>query len=202
MKKSLFIFLIILINNNIQAQILSSEALNQEPVYTTLEEAMVNPQLVRRLKLKIRTDTIPDEIFLMTNLQELTLSRCRLLFIDERIGNLKKLQYLNLSHNHLIRLPESLGQLTELQTLIICRNMIEALPESISNLTKLTYIDAWENPLYSFPESISDLQNTLKVIDLRQVPLKNSELEKMEQLLPFTDIKITSTCECNDGRDD
>ncbi len=202
MKRIVLLFCIALIINNINAQLLSREDLEKQPIYTSLEEAAANPLKVYRLKLKIRADSIPQEVFLMTNLQELTLSKCRLSVIDEKIGQLTHLQYFNVASNRLIRLPVSIGRLTELQELIICRNMIEALPESIGNLTKLTYIDAWENPLYTFPESIRALQHTLKVIDLRQVALKTSELDKMEVLLPYTDIKITSTCECNDGRDD
>lgn len=202
MKHFGLIFCILLYINNISAQLLSSEALNNEPVYTSLETAMAQPLHVYRLKLKIRQDSIPAQVFEMKNLQELTLSKCRLAVVDERIGELTHLQKLNLGSNRLVRLPESLGKLSELQELIICRNMIEALPESIGKLTQLTYIDAWENPLYVFPESIRALQKTLRTIDLRQVALKNSELDKMELLLPYTDIKITSTCECNDGRED
>src|SRR5574344_1653259 len=179
MKHFGLIFCILLYINNISAQLLSSEALNNEPVYTSLETAMAQPLQVYRLKLKIRQDSIPAQVFAMKNLQELTLSKCRLAVVDERIGELTHLQKLNLASNRLVRLPESLGNLSELQELIICRNMIEA-----------------------FPESIRALQKTLKTIDLRQVALKNSELDKMELLLPYTDIKITSTCECNDGRED
>lgn len=183
-----------------KAQPLSEEALKQQPVYTSLEEALQNPQNVYRLKLKIKADSLPEEVFQLTNLQELTAARCKLNVLNQSIGKLIRLEYLNVMGNHLVRLPETLGNLTNLKTLIICRNLIESLPESIGNLTKLTYIDAWENPLYDFPESITKLQNTLKTIDLRQIDLHNDELDKMEAQLPYTDIKYTSTCDCHDNR--
>ena len=183
-----------------KAQPLSEEALKMQPVYTSLEEALQNPEQVYRLKLKIKADSLPEEVFQLTNLQEFTAARCKLNVLNQNIGKLTNLEYLNVMGNHLVRLPETLGNLFNLKTLVICRNLIESLPESIGNLKKLTYIDAWENPLYDFPESITELQNTLKIIDLRQIDLHNDELEKMEAQLPYTDIKYTSTCDCHDNR--
>lgn len=184
----------------VKAQPLSEEALKQQPVFTSLEEALQNPEKVYRLKLKIKADSLPEEVFQLYNLQEFTAARCKLNVLNQSIGKLTNLEYLNVMGNHLIRLPESLGNLVNLKTLVICRNLIESLPESIGNLKKLTYIDAWENPLYDFPESITELKNTLQVIDLRQIDLHNDELDRMEAQLPNTDIKVTSTCDCHDNR--
>ena len=184
----------------VKAQPLSEEALKQQPVFTSLEEALQNPEKVYRLKLKIKADSLPEEVFQLYNLQEFTAARCKLNVLNQSIGKPTNLEYLNVMGNHLIRLPESLGNLVNLKTLVICRNLIESLPESIGNLKKLTYIDAWENPLYDFPESITELKNTLQVIDLRQIDLHNDELDRMEAQLPNTDIKVTSTCDCHDNR--
>ncbi|MBP5400058.1 MAG: leucine-rich repeat domain-containing protein [Bacteroidales bacterium] len=184
----------------VKAQPLSEEALKQQPVFTSLEEALQNPEQVYRLKLKFKADSMPEEVFQLTNLQELTAARCKMNVLNQNIGKLTHLEYLNVMGNHLVRLPESIGNLIHLKTLVICRNLIEALPESIGNLKKLTYIDAWENPLYVFPESITELQHTLKTIDLRQIDLHNDELDRMEAQLPYTDIKYTSTCDCHDNR--
>ncbi len=184
------------------SQLLTKEQLDQYPIYTSLEEALQNPTEVYRFKWKGKIDSLPENFFLLTNLQELNLSKCRLLSVNQQIGELKKLQYLNVARNRLVSLPETIGQLTHLKYLIINRNMIGCLPESIGALHELIYIDAWDNPMYELPESIVNLQNTLKTIDLRQIALHNDELDKMEKMLPNTDIKITSTCDCNDGRDD
>lgn len=183
-------------------QLLTKEQLNQYPIYTSLEEALQNPAEVYRFKWKGKIDSLPENFFQLTNLQELTLSKCRLISVNQQIGKLKNLQYLNVAHNRLVGLPETIGQLKHLKSLIVNRNMIGCLPESIGELHELTYIDAWDNPMYELPESIANLQNTLKTIDLRQIALHNDELDKMEKMLPHTDIKITSTCDCNDGRDD
>lgn len=201
MRRMLFILLICIATGSpMCAQRLSEEALKAELVYTSLEEALQNPEKVYRLKLKFKADSLPEEIFQLTNLQELTVARCKMCALNARIGELTNLEYLNVMGNHLVRLPESIGKLIHLKTLVISRNLIEYLPTTIAELHELTYIDAWENPLYTLPESIKLLQNTLKIIDLRQIDLRDSELEYMEQLLPYTDIRYTSTCDCHSTR--
>lgn len=172
-------------------------------VYTTLEEALLNPQKVYRLKLTklLERDSLPPELFQLTELRELTVKGCRLCIVNAQIRELTHLVYLNLDRNKLLRLPDAIGGLQDLQTLIISRNILETLPDSISKLGKLECIDAWDNPLYVLPESISSLSNTLKILDLRQIPLSRTEYEAMEALLPYTDILFTDICECENKRD-
>ena len=195
-----FILLLLMCPFFAYCQILSDSALKKEPIYTSLEDALCNSTKVYRLKIKIKADSLPNEIFQLVNLQELTASRCKLKILNEQIDKLPNLTYLNIMGNHLTKLPKNLGNLVNLRQLIISRNLIEELPESIGNLIHLTYIDAWENPLYYLPESITNLKNTLKIIDLRQIDLRDSELTDMEKLLPYTDIKFTSTCDCHSTR--
>ena len=158
---------------------------------------------VYRLKINklADKDSLPEELFRLTELRELTVKGCKLCRLNQSIGKLTKLQYLNLDHNKLLRLPETIGNLTDLRTLVISRNILEELPESISNLHQLVTIDAWGNPLYALPNSISNISKTLKVLDLRQIPLTKWEYEAMEQLLPETDIQFTNICECENRRD-
>lgn len=172
-------------------------------VYTSLEEALANPSGVYRLKLtKLEErDSLPAELFRLTELRELTVKGCRLCIVNAQIRDLTHLVYLNLDRNKLLRLPNAIGELQELRTLIISRNILETLPDSISKLHKLDYIDAWDNPLYVLPESISALEKTLKVLDLRQIPLSRTEYDAMEALLPNTDILFTDICECENKRD-
>jgi len=172
-------------------------------VYTSLEEALLNPQKVYRLKLtKLPApDSLPPELFQLTELRELTVKGCRLCILNRQISELSHLVYLNLDRNKLLRLPSAIGELHHLQTLVISRNILETLPDSIAKLTNLVTIDAWDNPLYVLPESISALSNTLKILDLRQIPLSRKEYDAMELLLPNTDIMFTDICECENRRD-
>ena len=172
-------------------------------IYTSLEEALSASGPVYRLKLtKLpKRDSLPDELFQLTQLRELTVKGCRLCVVNQRIGELCHLRYLNLDHNKLVRLPNTIGRLAELHTLVISRNMIETLPDSIAKLKQLVEIDAWDNPLYVLPESIKALKKTLKTLDLRQIPLTKWEYEEMEYLLPETKILFTDICECENRRD-
>lgn len=172
-------------------------------VYTSLNEALQSEKPVYRLKIKklANKDSLPEELFQLTELRELTVKGCKLNLLNQHIGQLVHLQYLNLDHNKLLRLPETLGNLTDLRTLVISRNMIETLPESIGNLHQLVTIDAWGNPLFVLPQSISHISKTLQVLDLRQIPLTKWEYEAMELLLPETDIIFTDICECENRRD-
>ena len=171
--------------------------------FTSIEEALKSEKPVYRLKIKklSNRDSLPEELFKLTELRELTVKGCKLNLLNQNIGKLIHLQYLNVDHNKLLRLPETLGNLTDLRTLVISRNMIETLPESIGNLHQLVTIDAWGNPLFVLPHSINNISKTLQILDLRQIPLTKWEYEAMEQLLPNTDIKFTDICECENRRD-
>ncbi len=171
--------------------------------YTSLQEALMEPEKVYRLKLTklANRDSLPEELFNLTELRELTVKGCRLCVLNQNICKLSKLEILNLDRNKLLRLPESIGKLTNLKFLCISRNILETLPNSISNLTQLVCIDAWDNPLYILPESIISLQNSLKTLDLRQIPLTKSEYNAVQELLPNTEILFTDICECENRRD-
>lgn len=172
-------------------------------VFTSIEEALKSEKPVYRLKITrlANKDSLPEELFRLTELRELTVKGCKLCRLNQNIGRLTKLQYLNLDHNKLLRLPETIGNLSDLRMLVISRNILEELPESIGSLHHLATIDAWGNPLYVLPHSIANISKTLQVLDLRQIPLTRWEYDAMEQLLPETDILFTDICECENRRD-
>lgn len=170
-------------------------------VYKSIDDALLHADRAFRLKLvnKRKMDSLPEKIFQLTNLRELTVKGCKLQVLNRRISEFKKLVYLNVGSNRLVRLPETIGDMQELKGLVISRNKIYELPESIGKMSKLEIIDAWDNPLYVLPASITNLAETLKIFDLRQVAVRESELEQMEKLLPNTNILTTSFCDCSKG---
>ena len=185
MKKLVLIGLAFLITTSLSILYAQKTVVRYAPdddgtVYTSVEAALKAEKAVYRLKLTklANRDSLPEELFQLTELRELTVKGCRLCRLNQNIGKLTKLQYLNLDHNKLLRLPESIGSLRQLAT-----------------------IDAWGNPLYVLPNSIGELRKTLRVLDLRQIPLTKWEYEAMEQLLPETDILFTDICECENRRD-
>ena len=205
MKRYIFLFLSIFLATTLFAQkpIIRYAPDDDGTIYTSVEAALKADKPVYRLKITklAKKDSLPEELFQLTELRELTVKGCKLFLLNQNIGKLTKLQYLNLDHNKLLRLPETLGNLTDLRTLVISRNIVETLPESIGNLHQLSTIDAWGNPLFVLPNSITNISKTLKVLDLRQIPLTKWEYEAMEVLLPQTDIKFTDICECENRRD-
>ena len=206
MKKSSIIAIIILLiitSTHAQKQTIWYAPDDEGTVYTTIEAALKSEKQVYRLKLTklANRDSLPEELFQLTELRELTVKGCRLCVLNQNIDKLTKLESLNLDKNKLLRLPESIGNLKNLKYLCISRNIIETLPNSISNLSQLAYIDAWDNPLYILPETIKSLQKTLQTLDLRQIPLTKSEYKAMEELLPYTEILFTDICECENRRD-
>lgn len=205
MKKLITIITISLILARVSAQktITPYSPDDNGKTYTSLTEALQEPEKVYRLKLTklANRDSLPVELFQLTELRELTVKGCRLCVLNQNIDKLTKLEILNLDKNKLLRLPESIGNLKNLKYLCISRNIIETLPNSISNLKQLTYIDAWDNPLYILPESIKALQKSLQTLDLRQIPLTKTEYKAMQELLPNTEILFTDICECENRRD-
>jgi len=201
-----YIFLIVkillLCSFNTKAQLLSNEELAKQKVFTSLGDALREPDKVYRLTLKRlkKTDSLPDEIFLLKNLHELTVINSKLQIVNRNIAQLLYLQYLNLDHNRLVKLPDELTYLVHLKKLIISRNMVYKLPEAIGKMTALTEIIAWGNDLYSLPESIVTLAKTLQILDLRQISFRKSEIEKIELQLPNTKILYTNLCDCQNSR--
>lgn len=93
-------------------------------------------------------ETIPKEVFLCKNLEELSLSNNSLTGIPEEIGRLSHLKKLILSHNKISRLPDEIGRLKNLELLWVDDNQLTSLPPSLSLLnisdidTSKNYIDA------------------------------------------------------------
>ena len=199
----LIINILLLSSFDTQAQLLSREELDSQKLYTSLEEALKEPDQVYRLALKRlkKTDSLPDEIFLLKKLQELSVTKSKLQVINKNISQLTDLQYLNVDNNRLVKLPDEIAALVHLKKLVISRNVIYKLPETIGKMTALQEITAWGNDLYSLPESITALWETLKKLDLRQISFRKHEIEKIESQLPKTQILYTNLCDCQSRRD-
>ena len=194
---SLLILLLFCLNIQMKAQLLSKEKLATEKVYTSLSEALKNPELVYRLDLtKQKLKTFPKDILKLYNLQELILAKNKLTEIPAEIGILTNLEILNIEKNELTLLPSTIGNLTNLKELILNRNEIYKLPPEIGNLLNLVKLDMWSNEIDVLPDEISKLKNTLKVLDLRVVLINLDKQKKIVELLPNTEIYFSKSCNC------
>jgi Leucine-rich repeat (LRR) protein len=169
----------------------------QEKIYTSINDAMKNPDEVYRLHLrKKRLEAFPEEIFQMKNLKELVLSKNRIKSIPAKIDELKYLEVLDCSNNQIATISDAIGHLENLTHLILNRNFISYLPASMGDLKKIEYIDLWSNTIVELPAEMAKLKNILKELDLRVIYMSEIHQNNMKELLPNTKIHFSRTCNC------
>jgi Leucine-rich repeat (LRR) protein len=196
--KNILLMLLMLAGCTVRAQLLDSASLAAEPVYNDLTEALKDSSKVYRLDLhRKKLKEIPAGVFKLTNLQELNLSKNKLTKLPKEIAKLTKLQVLDVSSNDIDTLCPEIGKLLNIQQLILNQNVIASLPSSIGNLTRMYFLDMWGNEIQSFPKEITKLKNTLKVIDLRVISIKEPDQEDMVEMLPNTKILFSMSCNCH-----
>lgn len=180
-----------------KAQLLDSLTLDTVFAYTSIEEAMQNPDKVIRLELrKAKLKEFPVQIFQMKNLQYLDISKNSIKYIPDSLDMLSNLQYLNASKNRIEMLPNTVGKMKNLRWLIVNNNDISSIPYSVGNLEELEYLDMWNNNLSYFPESLSKLKK-IKVVDLRHILLNEEQQNKIRDLMPNAFIYMDRACNCN-----
>lgn len=183
-------------NANAQTFTRYQDTLNLDE-YTNLEEAMKEPDKVRRLVLKNKKlKEIPAEIFLFKNLVELDLRGNKIKSIPPAIANLTKLRYLNLSRNDIDSIPAAFGELKSLVYVELGQNAISYIAPQFKQLTSLEYISLWENELTYIPEC-SNLN--IKELDLRSIIITASQREQIKDALPEKTI-IYFSPDCNCGK--
>ena len=194
--KSIFSLIAILIFSGFIAIAQNNEDLRPGE-YNSLEDALTNPDGVKILDLhKKKLEEFPADIFKFKNLEELNLAKNKIKVIPSEIKTLTKIRKLDISRNKLTVFPAEICALVNLDSLIIHENEITELPKEIGNLTKMIYFDMWGNYVTDFPDQISKLKNTLKVLDLRVIGINEKGQEEISQLLPYTKIYFSTSCNC------
>jgi Leucine-rich repeat (LRR) protein len=165
-------------------------------IYTSIEEAFLNPDSVIYLSLKHKKlKQLPAELFLFKNLEILDLSKNKLVEIPEDIQKLNKLREINVANNNLTTLPIQIGNLIQLKKIIAYQNNIALLPTTIGNLVNLEMLDLWSNEIENFPEEIKALKQ-LKFVDLRGIMLSDEQKATIKALLPNAAIEFSMGCNC------
>jgi len=109
---------------------------------------------------------LPDEFYMLTELQKAQLMWCSITELKEDICKLKNLKYFNIHGANLSELPECFGKLRNLEELHLGYNKFNKLPSDISN---------WKS---------------LKKLNLRDVDLADNEKKRIENVLNKTEIKF------------
>ena len=193
---SILMFVLIFQKTFAQSALLDSLTLDTLTAFTSIEEALKHPDDVIKLDLrKKRFKKFPAEIFKFTNLQYLDLSKNSIREIPPEIYQLKNLQYFAISKNGLEEFPPQIGGLTNLYYLEANNNDLTSLPFEIGKLVRLKNLDLWSNDIDKFPTEIKNLKN-LVTLDLRVIMIPDAEQERVQSLLPHTQIYFSPYCKC------
>lgn len=192
----LLLFVLFSQKTNAQSPLLDSLSLDTLTAFTSIEEAMKNPEQVIKLELrKKRLKKFPLEILKFINLQYLDLSKNDIGELPAEIGQLKNLQYLAISRSGLQEFPTQIGDLTNLYYLEANNNDLTSLPTEIGKLEKLKTFDLWSNDIDKFPTELRNLKS-LKLFDLRVIMIRDAEQALVQSLLPHTKIFFSPYCKC------
>lgn len=196
-KITIFIAMIFAINKVMaQTPLYDSLTLDTMQAFTSLEEALKNPEKVIKLELrKKKLKSFPIDILKFKNLQYLDLSKNDIKEIPAEIEQLKNLQYFSISKNSLEALPIQIGELENLYYLNANQNELTVIPYQIGKLSKLKYLDLWSNNIENFPNELKDLKS-LKVLDLRVILIPDAEQNRIQALLPKTKVHFSPYCKC------
>lgn len=132
-------------------RLLSDLELAQQPWFSDLSAAMVNPERVYKLSLAgQKLKSFPLEVLMFPNLQMLNLSQNRIDSIPPEIAVLQNLQDLNMMGNRLTKLPDALDDLQNLHSLYLSRNRLYKFPHTMRGMQKLRFLDVTYNDLLIF----------------------------------------------------
>ncbi len=189
---------------SLSAQITDTLQLKKE--YTSLDEALKEPEKVYRLNLG--NQHLPDFWFLLKfhNLQYLSFRNDHLHVLPREIGKLSSLRTLDLSGNNLKTLPpeianlqnleelflnddkelnlgksfEVLAKLPKLKALHLEHDGLHKLPHNIKLLQNMESLYLGENKLHHLPKEINELKH-LKYLDVYHNKLSHKEAAAMER---------------------
>ncbi len=189
----LFLSIFIVLANSVYSQ---PDFTTQGKVFTSLSQALMQPDSVFRLKLRRKGyKEIPAEVFNFKNLRELDLIGNKIQRIPNEISSLPQLEILRLGSNKIEVVGKEIGSLINLRYLDLGKNEIQALPFEIGELSNLEFLQIWGNDITLLPESIQNLDK-LKYLDMRAILLTDSEREDVLEQLPQTEIFISPGCNC------
>lgn len=173
------------------------KVLDKEPgVFTSLQEALKNPELVKKLDLKEKgLPEIPPEIEKLAHLEYLDLSYNTFSKLPPEIGKLANLKTLLLRCTRLAKLPPEMAQLSKLEVFEFGGSMdwdfeVKISPEDLELLGKLTALKElrldFMPDLKRFPKEICGLKNLEKVslsyCSAVGVPLEIGNLGALKEL--------------------
>lgn len=138
---------------------------DKEKEYTSMREALINPEKVYRLNLSN---------------QDISLS-------SEQWSQFVNLEYLNLKNDHLKEIPLAITKIKSLKTIDLSGNDFSKLPADFSNLVNLEEIFLNDEKNMNLPKTLSILS---KLPKLKTLHLENDNLSKLpSEILLFKNLE-------------
>jgi Leucine-rich repeat (LRR) protein len=168
-----------------------TDSKNKHKEYTSLEEALKNPEKVYNLNLSNQDNiVVPKEAWAkFTNLETLSFKNDNLKEIPQEIGNLPSLKVLDLSGNDFTALPQSLRKLNHLEELYLNdeKNLFHNQNNQSLNLPLNLRILHLENDnLKNVPKEIYELKKLEQLFlndnNFNQIPKEMKSLKNLKQL--------------------
>lgn len=170
---------------------LVGQSFDKNKEFTTISEALKNPEKVYRLNLSNQDIKLANEDWSkFVNLEYIKLNNDHLIEIPSGITTIKSLKSIDLSGNDFKKLPESFSNLTNLEEVFLNDEKNIDLPktlEILAKLPKLKSLHLENDNLSSLPSEILLLKN-LEFLYLNQNKFK--EIPRLEPLnhLKFLDL--------------
>lgn len=212
MKTAFHIFLFVTSSIMLSGQSTVNSAKTQKE-YTSLEEALQNPEKVYNLNLSNQNVAVPKEAWSkFINLEILSFKNDHLKEIPMEIGYLKNLKVLDLSGNDFVFLPKSFSELNHLEelflnddkylkfeknskTLHLPKNLkilhleydnLNNLPKEVYDLKKLERLFLNNNDFIEIPKDLDGLKN-LRELDFHdnKIPAQLKGIQNQNQNFGF-----------------
>ena len=196
--KILNTLVILLFSSFIYAQdgLIPLEELENEQLFKSMEEALLEPENVVRLDLsKQKIPNLDYDFRKLVKIQWLKLAKNDFKKFPIAVTELPLLQWLDLSKNDIDKIPDEIGKLQYLRSLNMSKNKIYVISPELGKLKKLETIDLWDNPIKTFPIELRGM-SSLKLLDLRVTVINDTEKKKLQKMFPYTKIKFSKTCNC------
>jgi Leucine-rich repeat (LRR) protein len=163
-----------------------------EKEYTTLEDALIDPDKVVRLNLENQSNTLfLKQLFKFKNLEYLNLRNTKIKTLPQEINTLNKLKVLDLGDNYISVLPKKFSELRNLTELYLDHEKDIKLAEDFEILSKmqsLRILHLENNNITKLPKNFNKL-NQIEKLYLNDNKLKNVPYELKElKNLKFLDI--------------
>lgn len=161
--------------------------------FTSYDKRPEDLKAITRLSLAdYKGKSLPDTLFLMTNLQELELVNTQIRKLPARLNELKALKKITLLNNR-PRGRVRLSKNSTIKTLAISDDEVDRRPRSYRNLLELQVLDLSRNNLNRFPFPKGGKKITRLVLTENQLTLNDlrKSLPKLEDLV-LTSNKIVT----------